>query len=337
MSPPDVPPVPSSSGLSDRLRDFHATTLSGLYRWPREHFQVFVGRSDTGQVLPLPAPRWSYYADPFLSLRNGRLWVFAEQFLYLENAARLVAIPLDTSLRPAAAPVEIPLHDRAHASFPYVFDHGGDLFLLPETCSRGTIDLFRCLGLPGLWRHERCLLDGIDAADTVPLFHEGKWWLFTSVRQSRADGGHRSLAIFYGDDLLRSVWHPHPVNAEQRYALSPFSWGRCAGAFHFSPDGALLRPFQANLSYYGEALGWMRIERLTVTKFSESPVSSLPLCASPVRRVSPHHFSSAGDFFAYDVRTRVSYGQHFPGLRPGALRPTPAPLEGCPTAHDSVR
>ncbi len=248
------------------------------------------------------------------------------------------AIALDEAFRPLAAPVEITLVNDRHASFPLVFSYDGATYLLPETSAAGSVDLYRCEQMPQRWRLERRLLENIDAVDTVPLYHAGRWWLFTSVRRTRADGGHRALAIFFCEDLLVGEWQPHPINAERRYADSPFSWGRCAGPIIAAADGTWLRPFQASRRYYGEAFGWMRIEVLTPTEFRERVMDagSWPL-ASCVRGLSPHHFATCDNAFVCDVRDRVSYRQDVPILRRWALRPTVASFEDCTSSREPVR
>ena len=55
-----------------RAKRFKATRVNGLHRWPKESFQVFVQR-DNATPVALPAPRWSYYADPFVVERDGQI------------------------------------------------------------------------------------------------------------------------------------------------------------------------------------------------------------------------------------------------------------------------
>lgn len=294
-------------------RRLHATLLSGLYRWPREHFQVFVARADGSPPARIRAPLLSYYADPFVRVVDGKPWLLLEEFSYRHNRAWLVALPLTAKLEPAGPARRIVLDDDGYASFPCVFAHGGALWLLPETSAAGRVDLYRCVEFPHRWRSERTLLSRIDAADTTPLWHDGRCWLLTSVRATPRDGGHRSLAIFHADDLLSPRWTAHPVNADGVYADSPFSAGRNAGAI--LPVGGIgLRPVQCSRRYYGESLGWRRIERLTPTEFCERPVAG-PAAAGGVTERPWHHFSMHEDVIAWDVRDRVSYAQHVPWLR----------------------
>ena len=302
------------------FRRLHATLLSGLYRWPREHFQVFVARDDGSPPVRISAPVLSYYADPFVRVVDGKPWLLLEEFSYRHNRAWLVALPLTAKLRPAGPPQRLALAGDDHASFPCVFAHGGNLWLLPETSAARRVDLYRCVEFPHRWRRERTLLSDIDAADTAPLWHDGRCWLITSARGTPRDGGHRSLAIFHADDLLSDRWKAHPVNATGLYADSPFSAGRNGGAILPVAGGIGLRPVQCSRRYYGETLGWRNLERLTPADFSERPVAG-PAAVGSATEHPWHHFSMHDGVMAWDVRDRVSYAQHVPWLRRRALRP----------------
>jgi hypothetical protein len=310
--------------LLHRLRHFKATRVNGLHRWPKEHFQIHLCPAGQTATRPVPAPRWSYYADPFLWREAGQDWLFAEEFRYLENSARLVAMPLDRDLRSGTPqPLELAGAVATHRSFPFLFAAGSQVYLVPETSALRAVDLFVCTAFPARWRWVRRLLDGIDAADTLLLPHAGRWWLFTSVRPH--DAAPRHLEIHHTDDLLAGCWTPHPVNAEALFAAEPFSSGRCAGSWVRAPDGSWLRPVQSSRTYYGQGVRYRRIDLLTPTAFQESEFAGADPPATLARRVSPHHVAHAGDLVAFDVRTRVSYGQHVPIWRHWAVRPDARP------------
>lgn len=289
--------------MSPLVRKFHATFLSGWWRWPREHFQVLVGR-EPGALRPIRAPFGRYYADPFPWVLAGRAWLFVEEFNYSKNRGRLAAVPLDDELRAAGPARPLNLPGDIHLSYPLVFSVAGELLLLPETGARGTVDLYTCERFPDRWRHRCRLLSGLDAVDTTPLQHAGRWWLFTAVRARADAGGHRSLAIYSAENLFHDNWEPHPMNAERRYAGSPLSFGRSAGPFVPTAQGGWLRPMQANRRYYGESCQWMQITTLNAGAFEEQPWTGPHPLTGLSRRISPHHVATAGGVIACDVRNR---------------------------------
>jgi hypothetical protein len=296
------------------------TRVHGLHRVPKERFLTFISR-DGGQPVPVPAPRWSYYADPFVWRRDSRSWLFVEQFDYLTCLGRLCAVPLDDNLQAGPPqPILVPGYLFRHASFPFLFEHEGRLFMVPETCADHAIDLYVCDQFPARWRLVRRLIYGLDAADTLVFQRDGFWWLLTSVRDEQASGRH--LQIHYSDDLLAGRWLPHPVNAERRHQGGS---GRNAGTLVRDGD-ALLRPLQHNTRYYGESLHYMRIDRLTPTEFHETPYHGGHALAALAARHSPHHLSATENLVAWDVRDRVGFAERVPLLRRWALRPDPRAL-----------
>jgi hypothetical protein len=236
--------------------------------------------------------------------------LFVEEFRYLENSGRLVALPL-TGEAVARVPQPLRVAD-GHLSFPYLFAHGNGLFLLPESSQARTVDLYVCEQFPARWRLRRRLLVDVDAADSVVVRHADRWWLFTSVRDGSDEPRH--LVIYHADDLLAGEWQPHPVNARRLYADRSCGTGRCAGGIVSLADGTLLRPVQWSQHHYGEGTKLMRIETLTPDEFSESEFTGEHPLGERIARWSPHHLAVCGDLAAWDVRDRVSYWDWVPWI-----------------------
>jgi hypothetical protein len=291
--------------------------FNGLQRWAKEHFSVCVGCMTTGSLTAVRAPRLKYYADPFLWSHQGRACLFVEEFDYLAHRARLCALPLDEHGVPHGRAQPLDVGGR-HVSFPFLFEHGGRLYLVPETCADRTVDLYECEAFPDRWRRVRRMFYGIDAADTVVFPHAAKWWLMTSVR-AHSGTLSRHLEIHYADDPLSGEWRAHPVNSRRLYADRPRGTGRNAGA-PLRHESLLLRPMQQNTHYYGETLRWMKIALLDERHFREEPYEGTHPLARLAADVSPHHVSSHGTLVAWDVRDRVGYSS--------ALRPKASPAHG---------
>ena len=284
-----------------RWRHRAANLANGLHRLTREHFTVFVASARTGKVAAIKAPRLSYYADPFIWRHREQTYLLCEEFRYPRHKGYLRCIPLDADLR-ARAPLTI-MRRNGHASFPFLFEHGEALYLVPETSAEGGVHLYRCEDFPQRWTQVRTLLPAVDAADTTVLRHGERWWLITSIRV-RPGSGARYLAVFFTDDLLTGTWQPHPVNKHKLYGESPFGSGRNAGAIVRSGE-RLLRPTQHNPNYYGEAVRWMEIERLTPSEYRECELTDAHPLAQLSARLSMHHLTIHGDLIAWDVCDRV--------------------------------
>ncbi len=285
-----------------RWKLWEKTRLDGFDRSRWEHYTVFVKRERDGLVASIGGSAYSYYADPFVWAKDGQTWLFVEEFQYRNCKGRLCCVALDGALRPGE-PKEI-LQLKDHASFPFLFEHEGALYLLPETSVSRSLDLYVCEGLPDRWRLVRRLLFGVDAADTVLFMRDGLWWIITSLRDAPGQG--RYLAIYYAHDLLSGTWQPHPINGQRLYEAEPNSSRRNAG--NIILDGStLLRIAQNNPRYYGEATVLMRIEVLTMKEFREVPYDGKHPFEVISQECSPHHISAHNDLIAWDVRDRVGY------------------------------
>jgi hypothetical protein len=291
-----------------RLRRFKAERIDGWHRMLREHFTVRIGPRDAVPSVTVPNPEAGYYADPFVYIHRETPWLFLEYFSYARNAGRLVALPLGGGLSPGPAQaLDIP---GRHVSFPAIFGYGGGIYLVPETSTNRTIDLYVCADFPSRWRLARRLLADIDAADSVLVEHGGRWWLVTSIRDETRKSG-RYLGVFHTDDLFGGRFIAHPVNRERRYASAPHNSGRCGGNMVRSSHGTLLRPAHRNTRHYGEGIVMMRVTRLDPECFEEAECAPGDPDLPPVAGLASHHVFLGESIVAHDFRDRASYADLF--------------------------
>ncbi|HEX2829938.1 MAG TPA: hypothetical protein VHP37_26560 [Burkholderiales bacterium] len=277
--------------------------LDGMSRCAKERYRVQLLDEASGETLAVASPYASYYADPFLLVARGERWLFVEEFHCPSNRAHISAMRVGENLRVGEA--VLALDPGCHTSFPFVFEHDGAVYLLPETSQARSVDLYVCEGLPDRWRLAQRLLSGVDCADSVLLLHGGVWYLVTS----QADEGakqRRALAIYWSETLLSGHWTPHPVNRRRLYADRPHGYGRNAGAIVRAGDD-LLRPMQASTRYYGEAASLMRIDALTPERYAEAPYAGEHATARIAALRSTHHVSAAGGLVAWDTRTHTGW------------------------------
>ncbi len=290
-----------------RASHWSATRLGGLRRHVIEQFIVSVTDHATRQRRDLPTPSYGYLADPFIWSTDAGLWVFAEEFSCAEERGKLVVLSLGADLT-VRQRTEITITDpwgeiECHASFPFVFEIMGCPYLIPETSHRRTVDLYACDRWPDRWRLSRRLLLGVDAADTVAVRHQDRWWLLTSV----SDGtGGRQLEIHSCDDITTDPLEPHPVNSRRLGGDAPYGSGRNAGLIWHDAGGALHRVVQQSTEHYGQGGELRRIVQLTRTAFLEEQAMQRddPDLVAAIRQ--SHHYSRSGGFSAQDRRTRAS-------------------------------
>lgn len=206
----------------------------------------------------------SFLADPFPLGDDGLL---CEEFRYAQARGVLVRHRLeggrlvDRTVISAGA---------AHASYPFVVQHAGSTFVLPERSARGGVHLTRIEGPVLVDQH--CLVPSVGALDPTVFRHGDRWWLFFSERAGGPMG--RRLDIWSSDSLTEG-WQQHP-----RSPIVGAPTLRPAGSV-FEVDGRLYRPAQDCTRTYGGRIVLYEIEQLSATDFSERPVAALQLVGGP--------------------------------------------------------
>jgi hypothetical protein len=242
--------------------------------------------------------RWKpghLYADPFLFEHEDRHHLFCEEMLPGSNRA----VISHTELHPDGIPCDPPttvLEAPYHLSYPFVFAHEGEIFMIPETSAQGRVELYRATNFPGGWRRESILLDGLIASDATLLAHDGRLWLFVGVAVPNAtmlDELHLFSAAVPG-----GPWHPHPRNP----VVSDVRCARPAGAIQ-RWGSRLVRPGQDGSRRYGGAVSFREIDQLTLHDYAEHEIARLEPSDLGAARAT-HTYACDGMFEAVDLRER---------------------------------
>jgi len=235
-------------------------------------------------------PKDRFWADPFPLLMNGKYYLFFEEFVYKTNLGYIVVAEVDRSAKPQTLTTEVALKKDYHLSYPFVFFWQDRLFMIPETASKSTLELYSCESFPSGWKLAAVLMDKVNAKDATLIEVNGLWWMFVSITETPfAD----ELHIFYAESPL-GPWTPHrqnPITADVRNlrpAGKPFVW-----------HDQLYRPAQDCSRYYGYAVTINRILKLTPDEFVEEEVSKvLPLWRKDV--LATHTLNVCDDLTVVD-------------------------------------
>ncbi len=247
-----------------------------------------------GGFTRLLPPRDRDWADPFALEKNGRHFVFFEELPRSAGKAHISMIEIDAAGR-ASAPVRV-LERDYHLSYPFLLEHDGALYMVPETAANGTVELYRCTDFPRRWRREKVLLDGVRLVD--PTLHRGpdRWWLFANAAPGESRVFDDELHLFHAPSLFGD-WQPHrrnPVRSDARCA-------RPAGSL-FWRNGALHRPAQVCVPRYGAGLAVHRVLRLTPHEYAERQVERVLPAAAGL--LGLHTLNRAGHLTVVDGFTR---------------------------------
>jgi hypothetical protein len=244
----------------------------------------------------LAPPRDRSWADPFPVEHGGRVLIFIEEFERSTRRGYIACLSLDPGGKIIS---NTPVLERPyHLSYPFVFEHAGGWYMVPETGARRTVELYRCTRFPDQWVFQKTLLEDIHAVDATLLEHDGRWWMFANVVEDVGGSAWDSLHLFYADDPLSESWTPHPLNP----VVADVRSARPAGRI-FLRGGVLCRPSQVSTPRYGHALRLNRIDVLTTTNYAETCLETLiPPRGSNL--LATHTYNAAGNIAVIDVQSR---------------------------------
>ncbi len=245
--------------LSSRIRGSDIQWFLALRkRLPERSFA-----DPSGYRIIIP-PKDRFYADPFLIEHAGTTYLFFEDLRYSEHRA-LISCAVIGPDGEFGEPFEV-LRRPYHLSYPFVFEHEGDMYMIPETKENRTVELYRATSFPNGWTLDTVLLNDLHAVDATVHQIGDKFWMLAGLSDGKYSNSDE-LGIFYADDL-RGPWSAHPSNP----VISDVRRARPAGAL-FYENGKLIRPSQNCGPRYGYGLVFSEILKLTETEYSESRVA----------------------------------------------------------------
>lgn len=270
-----------------------------LYKWdsPTESL-----RGDYSDLEILEPPEGFYWADPFAVLEDGKMFLFIEEYPYETCKGHLAVIRQDES--GSFGESAVILKKPYHLSYPFIFKHKGEYFMIPETKAERVIQLYHCSNFPEKWEFVTNLMENVAAADTTVFFHRNKWWLFTSLDiLNNPEINFGELFLFYTDDLFSGHWISHPKNP----VVSEIGKSRPAGGI-FERDGMLIRPSQDCSGGYGKAVNLNHIVRISETEYEEVTIKRIAPDWNP-GMVGMHTFNYTNGFYVLDAcKLRKRFG-----------------------------
>jgi hypothetical protein len=212
---------------------------------------------------PITHPPRHSFADPFVISNGSRSYIFFEDLDVTTGKGSISYVSLNGSGQTSAPATA--LRRPYHLSYPFLFEHGGAYYMIPETSATRRVELYRAVAFPAEWKLERVLLEGIEAVDPTLFHRDGRFWLFANVAES---GGPTVDELFlFSADSLTGEWTPHPMNP----IVSDVRRARPAGRL-FERDGHLIRPSQDCSGRYGSAVVLSEVTTLSADEYREVPL-----------------------------------------------------------------
>jgi hypothetical protein len=219
--------------------------------------------SRIGRVRLLFPPVGHYCADPFPFSRGGRQFLFFEDYRYDDHKGVISFVEIDGS--GAATTPQTVLETDCHLSYPFLFEWQDNVYMMPETSARRTIEVYRAVEFPHRWTFDRNVMRDIGASDSTIYRVGNLYWLFTNTA-APSGKWDEELSLFFAEAPL-GPWTAHPRNP----VVTDVRRARPAGNL-FMSQGRLIRPAQDCSVRYGYAVTFNLVETLSTTEYRERPV-----------------------------------------------------------------
>jgi hypothetical protein len=214
-----------------------------------------------------------FVADPFM-LRHEGTWFLFFEIVDAKSKTGIIGLAISTDLTQWQYQGVV-LQEPFHLSYPYVFKHNDDFYMVPESHAAHSVRLYRATQFPSEWTLEHVLLPK-GYHDPTLFRHGDLWWMFVSE-------WHDTLRLFFADTLDGS-WCEHPqspiVHVNKQTA-------RPAGRVVQDKD-YLVRFSQDCTLMYGEQVYAFAITKLTRSEYRETELAPNPVL-NPESRSSWSH------------------------------------------------
>ncbi len=239
-----------------------------IYQWRLVYYDkndFFV--KDLKKYKNIIPPKDRFFADPFPIFYHNNLYIFFEEKRFADDNGFISVIKIDENGK-NSKPKKI-IEESFHLSYPFIFLHDNEYYMIPETASNKKISLYKCENFPNKWSLFKHLMHEVIAVDTTIVFHNNYFWMFTNIADDPGSSTWDELFLFYSKDLFSENWNYHPMNP----IVTDVSKARPAGNIFFS-NGLMIRPSQNNSIRYGGLIEYNEIITLNETQYEEVNLKS---------------------------------------------------------------
>lgn len=140
------------------------------------------------------------------------------------------------------------IKEKFHLSYPHIFEYGGKIYMIPESCFSNKLLLYECKEFPYKWEKKYVLKDNFSCYDSTIFQLDKKLYLFTTERNSK------ETYLFQIRKLFKSE-----LQLEKKNIL-PLAYR--GGGNTFRVNNELFIPIQpSEVKFYGEKLCIYKIVR----------------------------------------------------------------------------
>lgn len=265
--------------------------LKNKFKKGHKKFSVCLYNKKDNKLMQLMNQENKWNADPFLVEFKGEHYIFFEEYDTNKMKGHLACSKIKSDKIIYLGEI---LDSKEHLSFPFIFEHEKKFYMVPESSSKSSVDLYKCTDFPFKWEHSHSILKDISAVDSVIFYHNNLFWLFTNSNYDILCQPHNSLSIFYSDNLFKTNWKPHTQNP-----ILIKNGGRNAG--RIIKEGKKIYRVSQKYGYqnYGNGVLFNEILKLTTCEYKEK-ISRQFIPYNKINGIA-HHYDRKDNFEVFDV------------------------------------
>ena len=205
-----------------------------------------------------------WYADPFSVKEEDKYFIFCEVFDYFTGLGTIGVFQYTDGKMSRVRQI---IKEPFHMSYPHVFRHRGEYYMIPETSAVNQIRLYKAVEFPLKWELDTILAEDVKAVDHTILNLEDCDYIFSYDISS-----NKYKLIIHLLDMDKKCIHAIDGNSiiDKTKTLRP------AGRF-IGEGSRIIRPAQYNTSYYGEKIIFYEVNTLPSEGFTERPLNNFAI------------------------------------------------------------
>ena len=277
------------------------TTEWGIaLRESSDRFDTILGKQKKTDFVPIENTEEYWFADPLLFSDNGRTWLFVEAFNRQRCKGEIGFFEIIDGQPTGFKNV---IQTPTHMSYPYVFKHQNQYYMIPETGAAGHIALYKARKFPEVWELDTILLDNVKYCDsTVVALNNGEYELISYKQEGTSRLNQKcTLTVFKLDMEKKSLTKLREIPDRHKH-------NRPAGPM-FQHEGKTYRVSQKCDRAYGEAIVVYKVNSDDDKKYINDDVVNC-FCGNNIQLVDggkvvlTHTYSQAGGYEVIDYRCK---------------------------------
>lgn len=258
-----------------------------------DHYEIaYRKRGETVYTL-VKNPEYGWAADPFFIEYEGRLYLFAEIYLYKSERNGVIAYCEYDGVGFKEWTVTMDKH--WHLSYPNVWLQDGRINMCPESYQREEVGIYELKEFPDRWEKKKTLISNVEYCDSTFLKYGDEEYMFTFEKGNKTPEGKGYLYHIVNGELR-----------ERQYIGDSLEGTRCGGNIIYK-DGKCIRVGQNCTREYGGGLifyeidsVWPRYEEHEIKRIEPEDVT----VDSRKKYTGIHTYNCTEEFEVIDLKSR---------------------------------